>query len=178
MIVCIDVHYSDETATAAAIVFSDWNDEAPIAERVRSGPIAAPYVPGQLYLRELPPIIDILSKIDSYPIDCVIIDGNVWLDENHRPGLGAHLYQAMLERDNCDAKTTVIGVAKNHFFTAPNLAKINRGSSQRPLYVTSVGIDLEIAADRIHAMAGDFRIPDLLKRADSLCREYVEPMAG
>jgi len=49
--------------------------------------------------------------------------------------------------------------------------KIFRGGSRRPLYVNSVGIDLEEAKQKIIAMHGDFRVPTLLKLADRESRK-------
>jgi hypothetical protein len=39
------------------------------------------------------------------------------------------------------------------------------------LYVGSVGIDKEMAAENIKQMHGEFRIPTLLKMVDSLARQ-------
>ncbi len=46
-----------------------------------------------------------------------------------------------------------------------------RGQSKKLLYVTSVGISQVQAASNIAIMAGEFRIPDLLKIADQKARE-------
>lgn len=51
-----------------------------------------------------------------------------------------------------------------------------RGTSTSPLFVTAVGIDPQVAADRVRDMHGPFRIPTLVKRADSLARGAA-PMA-
>jgi deoxyribonuclease V len=45
-----------------------------------------------------------------------------------------------------------------------------RGSAAKPLYVTSAGIAPSDAAHLIRAMAGPFRLPDALRRADALAR--------
>ena len=62
------------------------------------------------------------------PLECVVIDGYVWLDEAQKAGLGAHLFAAL------EGKTPVIGVAKTHFLGAP-ASEVKRGSAERPLYV-------------------------------------------
>lgn len=66
--------------------------------------------------------------------------------------------------------TPVIGVAKTRFAGAEDDAPVYRGKSERPLYVTSVGIDLGEAARIVKNMGGSHRIPDVLKRADRLTR--------
>jgi deoxyribonuclease V len=88
----------------------------------------------------------------------------VWLGAG-RPGLGAHLYQALGRR------TAVVGVAKRRFHGAGDAVPILRGTSQVPLFVTAVGIDLAEAAEGVRRMHGAHRIPTLLKRVDRLSRE-------
>ena len=48
------------------------------------------YVPGEFYKRELPCIIKLLDLVEEH-IDCIIIDGFVYLDGDTRPGLGKHI---------------------------------------------------------------------------------------
>lgn len=74
-----------------------------------------------------------------------------------------YLWQAMKE------KVPVVGVAKTPFHSAAAV-EIIRGTSQSPLYVTAVGMDAAEAAQRIEGMAGQFRIPTLLRRVDQLAR--------
>jgi deoxyribonuclease V len=124
---------------------------------VRSAETPADYAPGKFYQRELPYLLRALAGIAP---ELVIIDGNVWLAD-HAPGLGARLHR--------EIHVPVVGVAKNPFRGAPALA-VMRGKSAKPLHVTAVGIEPELAADRVRAMHGEFRIPTLLKRADSLAR--------
>jgi deoxyribonuclease V len=64
----------------------------------------------------------------------------------------------------------VIGVAKTPFRTATHAALVFRGRSARPLYVTAAGMTIADAARLVAAMAGSFRLPDALKRADRLAR--------
>lgn len=40
MIACLDVHYAEETALAAAVVFTDWQATSPISGYTRVAPIA------------------------------------------------------------------------------------------------------------------------------------------
>ena len=111
MIACVDVDYRDTHAMAACVLFRDWLDAAPVAEWThRVEPIAA-YEPGQFYRRELPCLLAVLApRLDE--IQTVVVDGYVWLQDQHTPGLGAHLYEA-LER-----RIAVVGVAKTCFQSA------------------------------------------------------------
>jgi len=69
----------------------------------------------------------------------------------------------------------VIGVAKSAFRTATQAVPVLRGTSRRPLYVTAAGMPRTEAADIVRHMAGAHRIPDALRRADSLARHGLSP---
>ena len=160
---CVDVHYPDEGAIAACVLFSDWQAESADREFVATFGRVAPYEAGRFYLRELPCIRAVLGQCPAQP-STVVIDGFVWLGGRAEPGLGAHLYGALRE------EVAVIGVAKNEFKGAYPVQPVYRGVSAKPLYVSAVGICLEEAANKVRAMAGEHRIPSLLRRVDSLSR--------
>ncbi len=157
----IDVCYHSEGATAAAIGFDQWADALPCGSWKCHMPEVAEYEAGKFYLRELPCLLAVLKLLPKKP-ELVIIDGHVWLRPGE-PGLGMHLHEA--------TGIPVIGVAKTPFDLSSHAVHVRRGTSQRPLYVTSVGIDQTLAATHIRAMHGAFRLPSLLKRVDQLCRE-------
>ena len=54
----------------------------------------------------------------------------------------------------------VIGAAKSRFRTATHAVPVVRGSSVRPLFVTSAGMPTADAADLVRRMAGRYRLPD------------------
>ena len=163
MIAAVDVNYLDETtAVAAAVVFKEFTDTAHVAQYTAQVTDFGSYIPGKFYQRELPGIVVVLEKI-SEQIETVIIDGYVVLDD-HRPGLGYHLWQHL------GGQTAVIGVAKSQF-TGAHPVTIIRGQSHRPLYITALGIDQDVAAEHILHMAGAYRIPSLIRHADHLAKE-------
>lgn len=159
---CVDVHYTDNTATVAGVFFTDWARATPIRTVSISTPVAADYEPGAFYKRELPCILELLDSGAFMP-GLIIVDGYVWLGTN-RPGLGHHLFTTLGEM------IPVIGVAKNYFEGALDAVPIVRSKSKRPLYVTAAGVPVAEAAERVRTMHGSFRMPTLLKRADQLCR--------
>jgi deoxyribonuclease V len=162
-LICLDVHYRDLDATAAGIVFEHWNDGSPLLELTTTiSPIAA-YESGKFYRRELPCLQAVLGLI-SDPLDVIIVDGFVWLEQGS-PGLGGHLYAALNEA------VPVVGVAKTKFLGAALVAEVFRGTSKSPLYVSAAGMELDEAAQFIQNMHGPYRIPTLLKRVDQLCRK-------
>ena len=121
------------------------------------------YQPGEFYRRELPCIQAVLEKLKQPPT-CIVVDGYVWLDGNHRPGLGGHLYKAL------DHEVPVIGVAKNPFKDTDHAKELRRGKSNRPLYITAVGVPIAQAVDSIGTMHGPHRLPTILRLADHLSR--------
>jgi deoxyribonuclease V len=168
MIAAVDVHYrNDGSATAGAVVFSSFHNSKGYREYIKDIPKVESYIPGHFYRRELPCLIEVLRIIEE-EIDTVIIDGYVDLGES--PGLGRHLWRTL------DCKKKVIGVAKK-YFRGSDATKVYRGNSRQPLYVTSVGIEQTVAADLIINMCGKYRLPTLLKQADSLsrCRKAYKP---
>lgn len=121
-----------------------------------------PYESGAFYKRELPCLLALLATIPE-PIKTIVIDGFVYLDHQMQPGLGARLYEAL------GAQIPVIGVAKTVFNGAPSVPVL-RGQSTRPLFVSSIGVDLSSAAADISRMHGAHRLPTLLKAVDAAAR--------
>ncbi|NVB81009.1 MAG: endonuclease V [Kofleriaceae bacterium] len=168
MIVAVDVDYRDASVVAAAVGFDAWTDaDSAIEVIVTSDAPPAAYEPGAFYRRELPHVHAVLSLLVP-PLGAIVVDGYVWLagdaaSESPRPGLGAHLYRALGEA------VPVIGVAKTAFAGATAI-EVVRGASAKPLYVTSAGIEPQVAAEAVRTMHGEHRIPTLLKRVDQLAR--------
>lgn len=166
MLVCVDVHYGDSAITAALVGFLGWADAMGTRELVDAhAPDPAPYVPGAFFERELPYLAAIIARVTE-PIELIVIDGYVWLGAD-RKGLGVHVHERY--------GVPVIGVAKTAFAGATP-AQVVRGGSANPLFVTAIGVAQDVAAAHIAAMHGPFRIPTLLKRADSLARGHEKPI--
>ena len=158
----LDVDYRADHAVAGCVVFAAVSDAAPLEEKVTQIPISAEYVSGELYRRELPALLAVVRLVTA-SLSTLIVDGHVWLGAD-RPGLGAHLHQAL--------RLPVIGVAKRPFTGAPAL-EVLRGKSRMPLYVTTVGLPPAEGASLIARMHGPHRLPTLLKRVDRLARDAV-----
>jgi len=164
MIACFDVHYEDDCATAAAILFEDWQDSEPNEELTIRCTDVQGYQPGSFYPRELKPLRKILAQINDQ-VNCFVIDAYCHLSQQGAPGLGAYFYELLPE------DSVVIGVAKNRFRDTKHAIEVMRGESQKPLFVTAIGKEYSVAAQCIESMAGDFRIPTMLKAVDRLCRD-------
>ncbi len=167
MIYALDVNYHNNIARVASIGFKNWRDGKSSYENIGYLDNIEPYEAGAFYKRKLPCLISALSGLDD--IEAIIIDGYVWLENPKNYGLGGYLYEAL------DRKYPIIGVAKNRFKNTPKKCELFRGESRKPLFITSVKIDLEDAKELVLNMHGEYRIPTLLKRVDRLSRyRYME----
>lgn len=158
MIGFVDVHYTHSRATAGCVLARAWTDDVAAVERIAHTDVTAGYTPGELYRRELPPILAVLDGLAE--LEVVVVDGYAWLAPD-RPGLGAHLHAAL--------GVPVVGVAKTEFAGATAIP-VMRGASDRPLWITAAGYDPAAAAAHVASMHGAHRLPTLLVRADHLAR--------
>lgn len=157
----VDVHYPvTGGANAALVIAADPAFGTLILERTVRLADAAPYRAGGFFARELPALRAVLTDVG--PLDLLVVDGYVHLDPHGRPGLGAYAH--------AEFAVPVIGVAKNPFRGATHAIEVRRGTASRALYVTAAGIPPERAAAVVRRMAGPYRLPDALRRVDSLAR--------
>ncbi len=166
MILAIDIQYHDTSAVAAGVLFNSWSDSSAVRDTVVNVENIAPYVPGEFYRRELPCIKSLLEEVPEQ-LSFIVVDGYVYLGEDKKPGLGMYLYKELNET------VPVIGAAKSFFHGTEESAKLLRGTSKKPLFITSAGVDQNSAKEMISGMYGDNRNPILLKRADQLCRGLI-----
>jgi deoxyribonuclease V len=166
MIAALDVQYKQDHAQAAAVLFGAWTDATPTRVCSLKLENIAPYESGAFYKRELPCLLAILETIPetiAEPIDCLVVDSYVFLDSSGRLGLGARLHEAL------QRQIPVVGVAKTEFLGAPSVAVL-RGESKQALFVSSIGMDLQVAAQFVQQMHGAHRLPTLLKAVDFAAR--------
>jgi deoxyribonuclease V len=165
MILATDTYYTSDEARVIGALF-DWSDYTPkeiFSTRINN---VEPYESGKFYKRELPCIIKLIENIDLEKIEFIIVDGHCYVNDNLEYGLGGYLYNTL------EQKIPVIGVAKNSLAGLEKLSiPILRGKSKNPLYISSIGCDLNYAAEKIKTMSGEFRIPTILKIVDQKTRE-------
>ncbi len=91
----------------------------------------------------------------------IVVDGYVILNDEGKHGLGGYLYESLSQ------KIPIIGVAKRSFINnKKHVREVFRGDSKNPLYISSIGIDVDEAVKCIQEMHGQFRMPDLLRIMD------------
>lgn len=164
MIIAVDVRYEKNSAKIGGVLFEHWDDPTPAKELVSLIDRIDDYEPGKFYKRELPCILKLIQEYDL-KLQCIVIDGYVYLDGISRPGLGKRLYDAL------NGEVAVIGVAKRPFRDISKEYKVLRGDSNKPLFVTVAGCNSEEAKENIRKMHGRHRLPTLLKWVDQLCRD-------
>jgi len=165
LILALDTYYFTNNAQTAGVFFN-WKDAAPSSTHTNTLDEVQDYVPGAFYKRELPCILHLLQTLDLSKTEAILIDGHVYVDNDKKYGLGGYLWEAL------EQKIPIIGVAKRSYKGTEKVCQpIFRGTSKNPLYVSTIGTNLEKAAVNVSAMHGEFRIPDVLKKLDQLSRE-------
>ncbi|KOP39348.1 endonuclease V [Flavobacterium sp. WLB] len=166
MILAFDTYYFNNKAKTVCLEFENWNEDKNFKVHTEIIDNVSEYIPGEFYKRELPCIISLLNQIDLENIEAIIVDGFVYLDDDKKHGLGGRLYEKL------NKQIPIIGVAKTNFASIEKDKKpLLRGDSAKPLFVTSIGIDLEEAFQKVETMSGEFRMPTLLKELDRLTKE-------
>jgi deoxyinosine 3'endonuclease (endonuclease V) len=166
MILAIDTYYFDNKAKTIGVGFNEWKDENPFEIYSETIEGIEEYEPGSFYKRELPCILSILKLIDKEKIKLIIVDRYVILDDNGKLGLGGHLFEKL------DKQIPIIGVAKTGFHSNKLHTKpLLRGESKKPLFISAIGIELNLAYEHIKSMHGNYRMPTLLQLMDSKTKE-------
>jgi deoxyribonuclease V len=161
MLLALDVHYQVDRTKVVGVLFK-WDDKEPKKIVIAFMDNVAEYVPGEFYKRELPCLLKIIDKIDLNQLEAIIIDGYVYIDNNKNYGLGGILWETL------NKQIPIIGVAKTSFFkNKETVIEVTRGESIKPLFVSAIGYDLELAALKIKQMYGSYRIPSILKQLDT-----------
>lgn len=177
MLVCLDVDYrataAGERAVAAAVVVTDPRSDVAAHEITVAVDHIAAYVPGAFFERELPCLLAVLDAVVvvlGTAAFTIVVDAHVWLGDH--PGLGQRLYQAWRSRhvDKGSADVVVGGVGKTAWHDTSAHRAVVRGEA-KALWVSSAGLDVDVAAALIESMHGPYRLPTLLKRVDRLCRD-------
>lgn len=166
MILAFDTYYFDQKAKTICLEFAEWNEDKNFKIHSETIDNVEEYIPGEFYKRELPCILSLLKQIDLSTIEVIVVDGFVYLDDENKYGLGGYLYEKL------NKEIPIIGVAKTNFASIEkNKKALFRGDSKKPLYITSIGIDLDEAYKKVESMAGEYRFPTLLKELDRLTKE-------
>lgn len=182
MILAIDVfYYSPEdwkSYTVSGVKFKSWESIEPeevtrfTKAKTSDGSTGlAPYVSGKFKERELPCILEFIKHEDLRNIDTIIIDGYVILVNNELESidtLGTSLYSELCSMGY--GHISVVGIAKTKYRDETMMTvcvPVLRGDAINPIYVTAAGwINSKEAAEKVMSMAGEHRLPELIKLTD------------
>ncbi|MCK1797288.1 endonuclease V [Streptomyces sp. XM4193] len=182
----VDVAYDDAGGRlAAAAVLLDAAELRVVHSATARGPVPYPYRPGLLAFRELPAVLEALSRLDARP-DLVVCDG-YGLAHPRRFGLASHL--GVVTAMPC------LGVAKNPFgfhhgelgaergARAPLLdpetgeevgAALRTRRGVKPVYVSAGHrVSADAACAHVLSLAREYRQPETTRLADRLCRDAL-----
>lgn len=159
----VAVHFDGAQATAAAVAFDAWDAAEATKTYVSHIADVEKAVRGQLDLRELPCVMQLLREHSLVP-ELLLIDGFVHLDADETPGLGQHLQQAL------GGQVPIVGVSKRSLPGLSAQFEVMREEETPPLWVTCSGIDIGAAKARLRAMHGRKRLPTLMKLVARLAK--------
>lgn len=166
MVVIVDVDYNEDTRCghAAGVTADSLLDAQPSGVVTATVGDVGEYIPGQFYRRELKCIDAVLRLLPAEALELIVVDG--YADSGtDRKTLGTYVFE--------EYGVPVIGVAKNRFKTwsVPG-AEVLRGGSRKPLYVTCRGMEPARARELVANMFGKYRLPYLIKLADTVARDW------
>lgn len=159
----VAVHFDGAQANAAAAAFDAWDAAEATKTYVSRIAHVEKAVRGELDLRELPCVMQLLREHGLEP-ELILFDGFVHLDADETPGLGQHLHHAL------GGKVPVVGVSKRRPPGLPVQFEVMREEEAPPLLVTCAGIDIGAAKARLRAMHGRKRVPTLMKLVARLAK--------
>lgn len=164
MLLAIDVYYKKELARIVGVLFN-WQDLKPKEIIIENIDNVAEYIPGEFYKRELPCLLKLIKSINLEELEAIIIDGNIYVDNDLKFGLGGILWETL------NRKIPIIGIAKTSFFSnKETVSEVYRGKSNKPLYVSTIDYPIENAIKNLIEMKGDYRIPSVLKELDTITK--------
>ncbi|MCQ4044390.1 endonuclease V [Streptantibioticus rubrisoli] len=186
----LDVAYAEGSdRVAAAVVVLDARTLEVVERATAVGEATFPYVPGLFAFRELPVLVEALSRLQTVP-ELLLCDGQ-GLAHPRRFGLACHL--------GVLTGIPAAGVAKTTFVGGYDAAALDprRGAGAplvdagetvgralrtrdgvKPVYVsTGHGIDLDTACRHVLALAPKYRLPQTTRLADRLSRDVLRAHA-
>jgi deoxyribonuclease V len=156
MKLAVDLSYDGDGALAGAVAFAEWDSFEATKTYVSRIQHVEKAAPGEAWRRDLACLLQLLREHSLQP-EVIVIDGFVYVDPQETPGLGQYLHHAL------GSRVPVIGVSKSPMKDSSAQFEVVRDEEARPLFVTSVGIELGAAKARVRAMHGKKRVPTLLK---------------
>jgi deoxyribonuclease V len=165
-VLALDVAYKDDLAFCAA-VFYDLKQEKVLKEILVKERVKFPYIPGLLFLREAPIMLEAIEKIDR-EYDLILVDGH-GLAHPRKAGLATIIGILTGKPTIGIAKSFLYGEIKDSYiFVDQQKVGIKFGK-----YYASIGSNIDIESLENFLKSINFKYPKALKIAHKLSKTDI-----
>jgi deoxyribonuclease V len=165
-VLALDVAYKDDLAFCAAVIY-DLRQEKVLKELVVKDKVDFPYIPGLLFLREAPIMLEAIEKIDR-EYDLILVDGQ-GLAHPRKAGLATIIGILTKKPTIGIAKSFLYGEIKDDYI----LVDGEKVGIKFGKYYASIGSNIDIESLENFLKLIDFKYPKALKIADKLSKTSI-----
>jgi deoxyribonuclease V len=165
-VLALDIAYKDDLAFCAAVIY-DLKQEKVLKELVIKEKVNFPYIPGLLFLREAPIMLEAIEKIDR-EYDLILVDGH-GLAHPRKAGLATIIGILTGKPTIGIAKSFLYGEIKDSYiFIDQQKVGIKFGR-----YYASIGSNIDIESLENFLKSINFKYPKALRIADKLSKTDI-----
>jgi len=167
-VLALDVAYKDDFAICAAVLY-DLKENRVLKELMVKESVDFPYIPGLLFLREAPIMLEAIEKMDR-DYDLILVDGH-GLAHPRKAGLATIIGILTNKPTVGIAKSFLYGNIKNgYIFVDDKKVGVKFGK-----YYASIGSNIDIESLEKFLRSIDFKYPKALKLADKISKTSILP---
>jgi len=165
-VLALDIAYKDDLAFCAAVIY-DLKQEKVLKELIIKEKVNFPYIPGLLFLREAPIMLEAIEKIDR-EYDLILVDGH-GLAHPRKAGLATIIGILTGKPTIGIAKSFLYGEIKDSYiFIDQQKVGIKFGR-----YYASIGSNIDIESLENFLKSINFKYPKALRIADKLSKTNI-----
>jgi deoxyribonuclease V len=165
-VLAVDVAYKEDLAFCAAIIY-DLKNQKILKELIVKEKVNFPYIPGLLFLREVPIMLKAIEEIDR-EYDLIVVDGH-GLAHPRKAGLATIIGILTNKPTIGIAKSFLYGEIKdNYIFVENQKVGIKFGK-----YYASIGSNIDIESLENFLKRVNYEYPKFLKIADKLSKTSI-----
>jgi deoxyribonuclease V len=165
-VLALDISYKDDLAFCAAVLY-DLKQEKVLKELLVKERVKFPYIPGLLFLREAPIMLETIEKIDR-DYDLILVDGH-GLAHPRKAGLATIIGILTGKPTIGIAKSFLYGEIKDSYiFVDQQKVGIKFGR-----YYASIGSNIDMESLEAFLNMVNFNYPKALKIADKLSKTTI-----
>jgi deoxyribonuclease V len=163
MVLALDVAYKDNLAFCAAVLY-DLKREKVLKELIIKEKVNFPYIPGLLFLREAPIMLEAIEKVDR-EYDLILVDGH-GLAHPRKAGLATIIGILTSKPTIGIAKSFLYGELKDNYIFVEG----KKVGIKFEKYYASIGSNIDIVSLENFIKSIGFKYPEALKVADELSK--------